>query len=100
MGRYSYQRNLLPQTTQLDIRDPSNVVPLRNLDEFGTSVITGLDYLISSNWLSSFRFGWVQNKTNLVGTKPSAVGDMLGLPGTSSSIGAVESRPVHFERAD
>ncbi len=89
MGRYSYQRNLLPQTTQLDIRDPSNVVPLRNRDEFGTSVITGLDYLISSNWLSSFRFGWVQNKTNLVGTKPSIVGDMLGLPGTSSSIGAV-----------
>ena len=31
MGRYSYQRNLVPQTSQLDIRDPSNVVPLRDL---------------------------------------------------------------------
>ncbi len=29
MGRYSYQRDLVPQTGQLDIRDPSNVASLR-----------------------------------------------------------------------
>ena len=89
MGRYSYQRNLVPQTSQLDISDPSNVATLRNRDEFGASVITGLDYQISSNWLNTFRFGWVQNKTDLVGAGPSIVGDRLGLPGTSSAIGAV-----------
>ena len=89
MGRYSYQRELDPQISQLDIRDPSNVVPLRNLDRFGASVIAGLEYQISSNWLNSFRFGWVQSRSDLVGTNPFTVGERLGLPGTSSSIGAV-----------
>ena len=89
MGRYSYQRDLAPQTGQLDIRDPSNVVALRESREFGASVITGLDYVISSNWLNSSRFGWVQNKTDLIGAGPSAVAERLGLPGTNSSIGAV-----------
>jgi len=43
MGRYSYSRNLAPLggNSQLDIRDPSNVVPLRNQDQFGASVIAG-----------------------------------------------------------
>jgi hypothetical protein len=89
MGRFSYQRDLIPQTSQLDIRDPSNVAALRNLDRFGTSVIAGLEYVISSNWLNSFRFGWVQNRSDLLGTGPFAVGDRLGLPGTGSPIGAV-----------
>jgi hypothetical protein len=89
MGRYSFQRELIPQTSQLDIREPQNVVPLRNLDRYGTSVMAGLEYVISSNWLNSFRFGWVQNRNDLVGTPPSTVGDRLGLPGTSSSAGTV-----------
>ena len=88
-GRYSYQRNLTPQIGQLDIRDPSNIEPLRALDNYGASVIAGLEYQMGSNWLNSFRFGWVQNRSDLAGTPPSAVADRLGLPGTDSSIGAV-----------
>ncbi|HSE31377.1 MAG TPA: carboxypeptidase-like regulatory domain-containing protein [Pyrinomonadaceae bacterium] len=87
MARYSYQRDLQPQIGQLDIRDTSNVVPLRALNRRGASVISGLDYQISPNWFNSFRFGWVQNKSDLIGTGPSAVGALLGLPGTNSSIG-------------
>ncbi|HKY28424.1 MAG TPA: carboxypeptidase-like regulatory domain-containing protein [Pyrinomonadaceae bacterium] len=87
MGRYSYQRDLSPQIGQLDIRDVSNVVPLRALNRRGASVISGLDYQITSNWLNSFRFGWVQNKSDLIGTNPTAVGALLGLPGTNSSLG-------------
>ena len=89
MGRYSYQRDLVPQTGQLDIRDPSNVASLRGLERFGTSVITGLDYVISSNWVNSSRFGWVQNRNDLAGVGPFAVAERLGLGGTSTSIGAV-----------
>ena len=89
MGRYSYQRDLVPQTGQLDIRDPSNVAPLRGLERFGTSVIAGLDYVISSNWLNSSRFGWVQNRNDLAGVGPFGVAERLGLPGTSTSVGSV-----------
>jgi hypothetical protein len=88
MARYSYQRDLQTQTGQLDIRDTSNVVSLRALNRRGASVISGLEYQISSNWVNSFRFGWVQNKSDLIGTNPSAVGATLGLPGTNSSIGS------------
>ena len=89
MGRYSYQREEIPQTSQLDIRDPANVVPLRRLDRRGTSVITGLDYQINSNWMNTFRFGWIQNKNDLVGVGPFGVAERLGLGGTNSSIGLV-----------
>jgi hypothetical protein len=89
MGRYSYQRNLAPQTAQLDIRDPANVGILRALNQRGTNVTAGVDYTISSNLVNSFRFGWVQNKSDLVGTNPFAVATTLGLPGTNSSIGPV-----------
>ena len=88
-GRYSYQRNLTPQIGQLDIRDPSNIEPLRALDNYGASVIAGLEYQMGANWLNSFHFGWVQNRSDLYGTPPSAVADRLGLPGTNSSIGGV-----------
>ena len=89
MGRYSYQREEIPQTSQLDIRDPANVVPLRRLDRRGTSVITGLDYQINSNWMNTFRFGWIQNQNDLVGVGPFGVAERLGLGGTNSSIGLV-----------
>ena len=89
MGRYSYQRNLTPQIGQIDIRDANNVNPLRALNTRGASVILGLDYQIAPNWINSFRFGWVQNKSDLIGTGPNAVGDLLGLTGTSSSAGSV-----------
>ena len=89
MGRYSFQRDLIPQTNQLDIRDPSNVVALRGQERFGHSVITGLDYVISSNWLNSTRFGWVQNQTDQTGLGPFGVAERLGLPGTSTSVGSV-----------
>ena len=89
MGRFSYQRDEVPQTSQLDIRDPGNVVPLRRLDRRGTSVITGLDYQINSNWMNTFRFGWIQNKNDLIGTGPFKVAERLGLGGTNSSIGSV-----------
>src|SRR5207249_3192370 len=55
----------------------------------GTNVISGLDYTISSNIVNSFRFGWVQNKTDVRGTNPFAVASTLNLPGTNSSIGQV-----------
>jgi Carboxypeptidase regulatory-like domain len=89
MGRYSYQRDLVPSTQQLDIRDPSNVAALRGLERFGNSVITGLDYVISSNWLNSTRFGWVQNRNDQRAVGPFDVADRLGLSGTSTSVGAV-----------
>jgi hypothetical protein len=89
MGRYSYQRNLAPQTGQLDIRDPEQVAVLRALNQRGANVTAGLDYTISQNLVNSFRFGWVQNKSDLVGTNPFSVGSTLGLPGTESSIGNV-----------
>jgi hypothetical protein len=89
MGRYSYQRNLAPQAGQLDIRDPASVEILRALNQRGANVITGFDYTISSNLVNTFRFGWVQNKSDLLGTNPFAVGSTLGLTGTDSSIGKV-----------
>jgi hypothetical protein len=91
MGRYSYRRNLAPLggVSQLDIRNPNQVVPLRSLDERGASVIAGLDYLISPSVVNTFRFGWVQSKNDLVGVGPSTVAAMLGFPGTNSSIGGV-----------
>lgn len=88
MARYSYQRDLQPQIGQLDIRDTSNVISLRALNRRGASVISGLEFQISPNWFNSFRFGWVQNKSDLIGTNPSAVGATLGLPGTNSAIGS------------
>ena len=87
MGRFSYQRDEVPQTSQLDIRDPGSVVPLRRLDRRGTSVITGLDYQINSNWMNTFRFGWIQNKNDLIGVGPFGVAERLALGGTNSSIG-------------
>lgn len=89
MGRYSYQRNLAPQPAQLDIRDSANVEVLRALNQRGANVISGFDYTISSNMVNTFRFGWVQNKSDLIGTNPFAVGSTLGLAGTDSSIGKV-----------
>jgi len=89
MGRYSYQRNLAPSATQLDIRNPASVGTLRALNQRGANVIAGLDYTISSNLVNTFRFGWVQNKSDLIGTNPFAVGSTLGLTGTDSSIGKV-----------
>src|SRR5215510_5932439 len=89
MGRYSYQRNLAPSATQLDIRDPQNVAVLRALNTRGTNVTGGFDYTITNNLLNTFRFGWVQNKSDLIGTNPFAVGSALGLTGTNSSIGQV-----------
>ncbi len=52
-------------------------------------MITGLDYVISSNWLNSTRFGWVQNRNDLAGVGPFDVAERLGLPGTSTSVGSV-----------
>jgi Carboxypeptidase regulatory-like domain len=89
MGRYSYQRNLAPQAGQLDIRDPNNVAILRALNTRGANVTGGLDYTISQNIVNSFRFGWVQNKSDLIGTNPFSVASTLGLTGTNSSIGQV-----------
>jgi hypothetical protein len=92
MGKYSYQRNLAPlgsTTTQLDIRDPANVIPGRKSNQRGANVTVGFDYTISQGLVNSFRFGWVQNKTDLVGTSPFAVATALNLPGTNSSIGQV-----------
>ena len=89
MGRYSYQRNLAPQTAQLDIRNPAAVGILRALNQRGANVTAGVDYTFSSNLVNSFRFGWVQNKSDLVGTNPFTVGAELALPGTNSSIGLV-----------
>lgn len=91
LGRYSYQRNLEPLggTSQLDIRDPNRIVPLRSLNTRGASVIGGVDYLISPNMTYTFRFGWVQNKNDLIGSGPSTVASLLGFPGTGSSIGGV-----------
>jgi carboxypeptidase family protein len=89
MGRYSYQRNLAPSPTQLDIRDTANVAVLRALNTRGTNVTGGFDYTISQNLVNTFRFGWVQNKSDLVGTNPFGVGSLLGLQGTDSSIGKV-----------
>lgn len=89
MGRYSYQRDLAPQAGQLDIRNPANVGILRELNQRGANVITGFDYTITSNLVNTFRFGWVQNKSDLIGTNPFAVGSTLGLTGTDSSIGKV-----------
>jgi hypothetical protein len=89
MGRYSYQRNLAPQTGQLDIRDPQHVGILRALNQRGANVTGGLDYTISKNLVNTFRFGWVQNKSDLIGANPFAVASTLGLPGTDSSIGKV-----------
>src|SRR5439155_4950447 len=71
------------------IRDPNNVGVLRSLNRRGTNVIAGLDYTISNNMLNSFRYGWVRNKNDLVGTNPFAVASLLNLTGTSSSIGRV-----------
>jgi hypothetical protein len=89
MGRYSYQRNLAPSATQLDIRDTANVAILRALNTRGTNVTGGFDYTISQNLVNTFRFGWVQNKNDLIGTNPFAVASLLGLQGTDSSIGKV-----------
>jgi hypothetical protein len=89
MARYSYQRDLAPSATQLDIRVPDKIGVLRSLNRRGTNIISGLDYTISNNLLNSFRFGWVQNKNDLVGTNPFAVASTLGLTGTNSSIGMV-----------
>lgn len=89
MGRYAYQRNLSPSATQLDIRDINNVGTLRAVNLRGVNVISGVDYTISKNLVNSFRFGWVQNKTDAVGTNPFAVASTLGLAGTGSSIGRV-----------
>jgi hypothetical protein len=89
MGRYSYRRNLAPQTSQLDIRDSANVTSLRNLNQRGANVTAGFDYTLSSNLVNIFRFGWVQNKNDLAGTNPFAVASVLSLPGTNSSIGQV-----------
>lgn len=89
MGRYSYRRNLAPQPGQLDIRDPASVTALRALNTRGASVITGVDYQFSPNWINSFRFGWVQNKSDLIGNGPTTVAGMLGLTGATSSIGGV-----------
>jgi Carboxypeptidase regulatory-like domain len=89
MGRYSYQRDLAPQSSQLDIRNPANVGTLRELNRRGANVIAGVDYTISANLLNTFRFGWVQNKSDLIGTNPFAVASSLALPGTNSSIGQV-----------
>ena len=100
MGRYSYQRDLAPQIGQLDIRDPSNVGTFRELNSRGASVISGLDYQIASNWLNSFRFGWVQNKADLIGTGPSAVGAALGAAGNQQFHWRSGSRAVHLERGD
>jgi hypothetical protein len=89
MGRYSYQRNLAPNAAQLDIRNPQNVVTMRVLNTRGTNVTGGLDYTITNNLLNTFRFGWVQNKSDLIGTNPFGVASALGLAGTNSSIGQV-----------
>ncbi len=89
MARYGYQRNLSPSATQLDIRDTNNVKILRSLNTRGANAIGGLDYTFSTGLLNSFRFGWVQNKSDLVGTSPFAVGSTLNLTGTASAIGPV-----------
>jgi hypothetical protein len=91
MGRYSYQRSLSPLagTSQLDIRNPRQVVPLRSLNNRGASVIAGLDYQFTPTLLNTFRFGWVQNKLDLIGTNPFTVASLLGLPGTDSAVGGV-----------
>jgi hypothetical protein len=89
MGRYSYQRNLAPNPTQLDIRDTNNVGILRVSNTRGANVTGGFDYTISNNLVNTFRFGWVQNKTDAIGTNPFGVGAALGLQGTDSSIGKV-----------
>ncbi len=91
MGRYSYQRSLAPQggASQLDIRNPQQVVPLRALNNRGANVIAGLDYQFTPSLLNSFRFGWVQNKVDLIGTNPFTVAKLLGLPGTDSAAGGV-----------
>ncbi len=89
MGRYSYGRNLAPNPTQLDIRDAQNPSILRVSNTRGTNVTGGFDYTISQNLVNTFRFGWVQNKTDAIGTNPFGVGAALGLPGTDSSIGKV-----------
>lgn len=87
-GRYSYFRDLTPGS-QIDVRDPANIGLLRSLNRRGANVISGLDYTISTDVVNTFRFGWVQNKNDLIGQNPFAVASTLNLPGTSSSIGQV-----------
>ncbi|MCI0537562.1 MAG: carboxypeptidase-like regulatory domain-containing protein [Verrucomicrobiales bacterium] len=89
VGRYSYQRNLQPITSQLDFRDPLNVIPLRVLNLRGANVTAGFDYQFTPNLINSFRFGWVQNRTDAAGTSGRAVAALLGLPGTTSAFGGV-----------
>lgn len=89
MGKYSYQTDFAPNTAQLDIRDPANVASLRSFQRRGDNWVVGLDYTISNDIVNSFRFGWVRNKNDLIGTNPFDVAKLLNLTGTTTAGGQV-----------
>ena len=82
-GRYSYNRSLSPNGSQIDLRGTPSTPSGSQLR--GDSIIGGLDWQIRPNLLNSFRGGWVRSRQDFTVIRPSSSAEQLALPGTASN---------------
>ncbi len=87
-GSYAYFRNLRPTATQIDIRG-GFAEAVRTVADRPQSVTASLVGQITPTLTSSFRFGWVRDRTDVVAFDPSAVANLLATPGTNTAAGHV-----------
>ena len=88
--RYEYSRDINPYAplsfAQADLLDSGIASKLVSL---GDGITSGTDWIIRPNFISSFRFGAVRERTNFDSVKPSALAASLKIPGTSSADGPI-----------
>jgi len=82
-GRYSYNRSLSPNGSQVDLRGTPSTPSGSQIR--GDSIIAGLDWQIRPNLLNSFRGGWVRSRQDFTVIRPSSSAEQLALPGTEST---------------
>ena len=83
-GRYFYNRDLAP-LGQLDIVNTGSPVAVGSFPDREDAAVGGLDYQISSNMTSSFRFAWIRSRADVIGESGAASAAQLNLPGTATS---------------
>jgi hypothetical protein len=93
-GRYIYSRALGPNpgNTQIDTLGGKTSIT-SGQDTRGDGAIGALDYAFNSFTSNNVRYGWIRSRIFLPGLSPSASAATLGLPGTSTSAGAIALAP-------
>ncbi|HEV2389046.1 MAG TPA: carboxypeptidase-like regulatory domain-containing protein [Candidatus Acidoferrales bacterium] len=92
-GSYTYFRELLASSAQLDIRG-GNVKSVSNNPTRAAMVTGQLTTTISPTVLNTARFGWVRNLPSFTRLSPTASAAEMNIPGTQTADGPIAINPA------